>query len=174
MAMRNYGAMGATKLLTSIDQLQRESGPAYDRVMGQRDWPANSVSKNLELALQAASDKGLAQAAGIAPAPAPVAVNTLCRGCAGTGVDYSVPTRLVQIAEGPWTFGPRTHVALGVDAGSPALNVLGEPLARLLARIEKGTGAVKHAVHDVPFPLTKADACTWCHGTGKPQPVEVS
>lgn len=47
-----------------------------------------------------------------------------------------------------------------------------EPLALLLERFTKAAKegrSVKHALASTGFPLTSAEACSWCHGTGEPQ-----
>jgi hypothetical protein len=178
MAMRNYGAMLDEKLLRCIDQLRGEYGEAYDRVMRQREWPANSVAENLRVATGIAEARGLMTGTSRArrpePEPEPEKVNTICRGCGGTGVDHSVPTRMLQVAQGPWNIGPKpgakrlttkvVQLGLGVQ--------FGQPLALLLATIAKAHAEGREVRHDIgviPFPLAKEHACTWCHGTGEPQ-----
>jgi hypothetical protein len=187
MAMRNYGAMLDAKLMKCIAELRAGQGDAVDRIVAKQQAhnlhkPESSIPANLKVAMGVARSRGLG-AGGINQGPAPVApepakVNTVCRGCGGTGVDHSVHTRMLQVAEGPWTIGPKpgakrlttTVVALGT--GSPALRVTGKPLALMLTTLAKAKAEgreVRHQVGDIPFPLGKEHACTWCHGTGEPQ-----
>lgn len=177
MAMRNYGAMLDEKLLRCIRELHGQYGEAYERVQRQARYPANSVRRNLENATTVARERGLSTPAfepppKPKPAPEP-ANNNLCRGCAGTGVDYSVHPRMVQAARGPWQIGPLNSARPFTPAGTRLLGlgvVSGEPLAELLetfATLRAQGREIRHeAGEGIPFPLTDADLCTWCDGWG--------
>jgi hypothetical protein len=124
------------------------------------------------------------------PAFEPEPPKPKCRGCAGTGVDHTVHARLLQVAEGPWLIGPKSgakrgtfkHVVLGEApkrndyGGGPrsANQIVGKPLALMLPLLAKARDEGREIQHlptmaEVPFPLGKEHACTWCHGTGEPQ-----
>lgn len=88
---------------------------------------------------------------------------TLCRGCAGTGVDIAAPARGIQLAKHGVliTFGPdakrKRDVLLTLDI---------YPLAELLDKLDfylKLGGEPEH-----PFPLGPDDLCSWCNGLGNP------
>jgi hypothetical protein len=198
MAMRNYGAMLDAKLLRCIGELRGEYGEACERVRRQTKWPANSIGENLKAATAVARSRGLTPQHSL-PAPAPEPPKPVCRGCAGTGVDISVHPRVMQVAEGPWLIGPKsgakrgtfTEVGLGEppkvkDHGgwpSPTLaemrsanQALGKPLAQMLPLLAKARTEDREIKHlpskaEIPFPLAKEHACTWCDGTGEPQPT---
>lgn len=174
MAMRNYSAMLDAKLLRSIDELHGRYGEAYERVQRQTKYPANSVAENLKRATAVAQERGLSTPA-FEPAPEPKppepANNNLCRGCAGTGVDYSVHPRMVQAARGPWLIGPKNRPFTPMGTRLLGLGVVpGEPLGELLqtfATLRAEGREIRHeAGEGIPFPLTDADLCTWCDGWG--------
>lgn len=187
MAMRNYGAMLDAKLKQCIAELRDGRGDAYDRVIAKQHMtnrPEADVGANLQAALAVAMSRGIVDGATTAPIPdpEPPKINSVCRGCAGTGVDYGVHARLLQSARGPWEIGPKpgakrlttSHVVLGPGAdvrgsvGSKRMS-----LVALLDALAKASGEGREVkclnTGMVTFPLTKADACTWCHGTGEPQ-----
>lgn len=89
---------------------------------------------------------------------------SLCRGCAGTGVDIAAPARAIQLA--------KRGVLITFPAGAKRkrdvmLTLDIYPLAELLDRLDqylKLGGEPEHA-----FPLSTADLCSWCNGTGDPE-----
>lgn len=186
MAMRNYGAMLDAKLLRCIAELRAGQGDAVDRIVAKQTAqnlhkPESTIPANLKVAMAVAESRGLLGAGGglpasVLPEPEPPKVNSVCRGCGGTGVDHSVHTRVLQIAQGPWIIGPKpgakrlttTSVELGLGTQSS------KPLALMLTTLAKAKAegrAITHTVTraETPFPLGKEHACTWCHGTGEPQ-----
>lgn len=88
---------------------------------------------------------------------------SLCRGCAGYGVDIAAPARAIQLAKRGVliTFPPgakrKRDVMLTLDI---------YPLAELLDRLDQYLKLGGEPEH--PFPLSTADLCTWCNGTGNP------
>lgn len=89
------------------------------------------------------------------------AVVSLCRGCAGSGVDISASPRAVQVA----AHGLMIRFPEGAKRKRDVLVTLDlYPLAALLTRIE-GYVALG-GVPDHPFPLSARDFCSWCNGHG--------
>jgi hypothetical protein len=181
MAMRNYGAMLDEKLLRCITELRGGHGEAYERVRRQSKYPANNVGENLKVATAVARDRGLRTVArdhglptpaeSAPPDPPKPKPKPVCRGCAGTGVDITVPARVMQVAEGPWDISSSTArwmFTLGVSDTYDCL-----PLLALLDTLAKAKAEGREVIHGpsgavIPFPLDKEHACTWCNGTGEP------
>lgn len=89
---------------------------------------------------------------------------SLCRGCAGSGVDISASPRAVQIAG----HGLLIRFPEGAQRKRDVLVTLDlYPLAELLPRIDKYVAL--GGVPDHPFPLTRKDFCSWCNGHGDPE-----
>lgn len=175
MAMRNYGAMLDEKLLRCITELRGAHGEAYERVRRQSKYPANNVGENLKVATAVARDRGLRTVARD-PEPAPPdppkpRPRPVCRGCAGTGVDITVHARVMQVSEGPWEISSGTATWLFTLGVSRTYNCL--PLLALLDTLDKAKAEGHEITHgpsgaEIPFPLDKSHACTWCNGTGEP------
>lgn len=185
MAMRNYGAMLDEKLLRCITELRGGHGEAYERVRRQSKYPANNVGENLKVATAVARDRGLRTVGLPTPAePAPPdppkpKPKPKCRGCAGTGVDITVHARVMQVAEGPWGVGlkpPRQGSVKGLFRLGDHMDrdvYTGLPLLALLDALNKAKAEGRTIIHrpsgaEIPFPLDREHACTWCNGTGEP------
>lgn len=108
----------------------------------------------------------------------------VCRGCAGSGLRFDFPAIARQIAEMP------IQVPGWADPVSGRHRARTIPGVGQLAPFNPGTGTARvtdtrWTLHDVLYThrllkdlgaeperdlnFSDADACPWCHGTGKPQ-----
>lgn len=107
----------------------------------------------------------------------------LCRGCAGTGVDHSVPARTRQLLVGrAWavtkpsgampyllSVNPVEYRSRGRLQG-PLAVILTELAARRAAGYsEDGVGLIDGEPATFPVPYESSQLCEWCAGTGTPQ-----
>lgn len=104
---------------------------------------------------------------------------SVCRGCAGTGLDHTLSAREVQVAQQPIMlaqpgFGSerlrerelRVCPASDPDAGRRVRGRFDAPLALVIAeldRLEAEGFELRTGVRP-----ERAWACSWCHGTGEP------